>query len=44
MGFRGVGIWYGLAAGLAFAAISLTIRFALRERLRLVPGTRERPA
>jgi MATE family multidrug resistance protein len=44
MGFGGVGIWYGLAAGLAFAAISLTIRFALRERLGLVPGTAERPA
>lgn len=39
-GFRldmgGVGVWYGLASGLAFVAIVLTTRFALRERLRLV--------
>lgn len=32
---RGVGIWLGLAAGLAAAAIALTIRFALRDRLGL---------
>lgn len=32
---RGVGIWLGLAAGLAAAAIALTIRFALRERIGL---------
>jgi MATE family multidrug resistance protein len=43
LGFAGVGIWSGLAAGLAFAAISLVIRFAMRERLKLVPGTPERP-
>ena len=34
-GFAGVGIWFGLAAGLAAVAIILTIRFALRDRLRL---------
>lgn len=33
---RGVGIWLGLAAGLAFVAILLVGRFALRERLGLV--------
>ncbi|HEY9013302.1 MAG TPA: MATE family efflux transporter [Devosia sp.] len=43
VGLKGLGIWYGLAAGLAFAAIALTIRFAMRERLKLVPGTAERP-
>lgn len=43
LGFKGVGIWLGLAAGLAFAAIALVIRFAMRERLKLVPGTAERP-
>jgi MATE family multidrug resistance protein len=43
LGFKGVGIWAGLAAGLAFAAISLVARFAMRERLKLVPGTPERP-
>lgn len=32
----GVGIWLGLASGLASVAIVLTIRFALRERLGLV--------
>ncbi len=34
--WRGIGVWMGLAVGLAFAAIVLTIRFALRERLGLV--------
>jgi MATE family multidrug resistance protein len=34
-GWRGVGIWIGLAAGLAAVALTLTIRFALRERLGL---------
>lgn len=34
--WRGVGIWSGLAAGLAFVAIVLTARFAMRERLGLV--------
>jgi MATE family multidrug resistance protein len=42
-GWQGLGIWCGLAAGLAFAAIALVIRFAMRERLKLVPGTLERP-
>ena len=40
-GLKGLGIWFGLAAGLAFAAIALTIRFAMRERLKLVPGSAE---
>lgn len=31
-GMRGIGIWLGLAAGLAFVALALTGRFALRER------------
>lgn len=34
---RGVGIWLGLAAGLAFVAAVLTIRFTMRKRLGLVP-------
>jgi MATE family multidrug resistance protein len=33
---RGVGVWIGLAAGLAVVAVTLTTRFALRERLALV--------
>jgi MATE family multidrug resistance protein len=37
LGYGGMGIWYGLAAGLATAAVSLVIRFAMRERLGLVP-------
>lgn len=32
---EGVGIWWGLAAGLAAVGVVLTIRFALRERLGL---------
>jgi len=36
LGMRGVGIWFGLAAGLAVVAVALTIRFAMRERLGLV--------
>lgn len=39
VGLKGLGIWFGLAAGLAFAAIALTTRFALRERFKLVPPT-----
>lgn len=35
-GWRGVGIWWGLASGLAAVAVVLSIRFALRERLGLV--------
>ncbi len=37
--WRGIGVWMGLAAGLAFAALVLTIRFALRERLGLVTAS-----
>ncbi|UJW86713.1 MATE family efflux transporter [Devosia sp. SL43] len=36
VGWRGVGIWMGLAAGLAFVAVVLVTRFALRERLGLL--------
>ncbi len=36
LGWRGTGIWLGLAAGLTAVAIVLTVRFALRERLGLV--------
>jgi len=35
LGLRGVGIWFGLAAGLASVAVVLTTRFALRDRLGL---------
>jgi MATE family multidrug resistance protein len=34
--WRGVGIWIGLASGLAFVAVVLVTRFALRERLGLM--------
>jgi MATE family multidrug resistance protein len=34
--WRGTGVWLGLAAGLAFVAVVLVTRFALRERLGLV--------
>lgn len=34
--WRGIGIWLGLATGLAFVAIVLTARFAMRERLGLL--------
>lgn len=33
---RGVGIWLGLAAGLACVAVALTLRFAWRERIGLL--------
>ena len=36
VGWRGVGIWIGLAAGLAFVAVVLVARFAMRERLGLL--------
>lgn len=36
LGLEGVGIWMGLAVGLAVAAVGLTVRFALRERLGLL--------
>jgi MATE family multidrug resistance protein len=39
--YRGVGIWFGLAAGLAAVAVVLTIRFAMRDRIGL---TRHTPA
>jgi MATE family multidrug resistance protein len=39
LGFRGVGIWMGLAAGLAAVGLVLTVRFALRDRLGLTTGT-----
>jgi MATE family multidrug resistance protein len=35
-GLRGVGVWLGLAAGLAIVAVVLTTRFAMRGRLGLV--------
>jgi MATE family multidrug resistance protein len=35
VGWRGVGIWSGLAAGLAFVAVILVARFAMRDRLGL---------
>jgi MATE family multidrug resistance protein len=34
-GLGGMGIWYGLAAGLGAVAVALTVRFAMRERLHL---------
>lgn len=36
LGLGGVGVWYGLALGLAAVAIALTARFALRRRLGLL--------
>ena len=33
LGLRGVGVWLGLASGLAFVAVVLTYRFARREKL-----------
>ena len=36
LGWRGVGIWIGLAAGLALVAVILVTRFAMRERLGLL--------
>lgn len=38
VGWRGTGIWLGLAVGLAFVAILLLARFAMRERLGLLKG------
>ncbi|ODT83869.1 MAG: MATE family efflux transporter [Pelagibacterium sp. SCN 64-44] len=35
-GWRGIGIWIGLAAGLSSVAVVLLVRFALRERLGLM--------
>ncbi|RYE56793.1 MAG: MATE family efflux transporter, partial [Hyphomicrobiales bacterium] len=36
VGWRGIGIWLGLAAGLAFVAVVLLARFAFRERIGLL--------
>jgi multidrug resistance protein, MATE family len=36
LGLRGMGIWWGLAAGLAVVAVVLVARFAWRERLGLM--------
>lgn len=36
-GFGGVGVWSGLALGLAVASILLTARFFMRDRLGIVP-------
>ncbi len=38
LGLRGTGVWIGLAAGLAFVAVLLVARFALRGRLGLLRG------
>ncbi len=38
VGWRGTGIWLGLATGLAFVAVLLLTRFAMRERLGLLKG------
>lgn len=38
LGYGGLGIWAGLAAGLAFVAVLAIWRFAARERLGLVPA------
>lgn len=39
-GWRGVGVWIGLACGLAFVALLLVTRFAMRERLGLLSRLR----
>jgi len=38
-GWRGTGVWIGLAVGLAAVAALLTWRWSVRERLQLVPRT-----
>ncbi|WP_327754231.1 MATE family efflux transporter [Sphingobium sp. SJ10-10] len=40
LGLKGLGIWLGLASGLGVVAISLVARWALRERLHLLPQAR----
>jgi MATE family, multidrug efflux pump len=40
VGLGGVGVWTGLAIGLAVAAVLLTTRFAMRDRLGIVPEPR----
>ena len=42
--WRGVGIWLGLAAGLACVAVVLVTRFAMRERLGLLESRVAVPA
>lgn len=39
--WRGIGIWIGLAAGLAFVAVVLVTRFVLRERIGLLEKMRQ---
>lgn len=39
-GFGGVGVWIGLASGLAVAALLMNWRFAMREQYRLIPSAR----
>jgi MATE family multidrug resistance protein len=39
LGFAGIGIWIGLATGLAVVAVALIHRWVARQRLRLVPAT-----
>lgn len=36
LGWRGTGVWLGLATGLAFVAVLLLVRFAMRRRLGLL--------
>jgi MATE family multidrug resistance protein len=38
-GFGGAGIWAGLATGLAAVAIPMTLRWTMRDRLRLHPDS-----
>jgi multidrug resistance protein, MATE family len=38
LGWQGVGIWIGLAAGLAVVSVMMLTRWTMRERLGLVPG------
>jgi MATE family multidrug resistance protein len=38
-GWKGAGIWAGLATGLAVVAVLMTVRWVMRERLKLVPHT-----
>jgi MATE family multidrug resistance protein len=40
LGLEGVGIWIGLATGLAVVAVLMTARWMMRERLGLVGGAR----
>ena len=44
VGWRGVGIWLGLAAGLGVVAVVLVLRFARRQRLGLMAGLQPRAA